>query len=222
MEAKLSVNSKTLCQVVREIKEDISSGTLPSEMHLRRVWAGVFRNPEESLKEECLDLIRRSIDNASSMGLEKILGMTFNSWRIKVPPSNLVDGLFDPETSPLLAFEKGEVVVIPNLIGGIPLCCIAINAMRSIGRDPAGFSIAGYSKNGDTKFEDGGDMGGKVYIPGSEAENVAQNFEGKKALLVDDTENIGVSLRILKIGIASRMKFSKIFKLTDKGLGKVD
>lgn len=211
---RTEISRGSLRDVMGNVACALNGSRLPSEMEVRRIWAGTFRNEDEQARTECLALLRRTLEDLASYEPAVLGSSLSSSWKVELPKTDTIRVLLDGSKSPLSQFSRDEVVVFPNLVCGLPLGGIVMNALKRLGRDPAGYSLVGYSKNGDTRFDDGEPMRGEVYLHDRDAALAKALSAGRTALIVDDSESSdGISKRFIA-GRLSRLGFRRIYKTT--------
>lgn len=178
-----------------EAEARCGNGEPLSESIVRSLWAGSFDNASNRKEGECRALLGRALDNAVKMGGEKALNWyERDAWDFGGRMPGSYRPLYDASQSPLTVFGPGEAVVVVNMVGGFTVAPIVFEALRKLGREPAGVAFVGWSKNGQTRLPSGEEMKESFYIPPADLEYLEANA-GKACLIVDDCSYSGKSLR---------------------------
>lgn len=181
---------------------------------IRRLWAGVFKNDNESQKIRCLRILRRTVLNGLRMGGKKFLDIGISKgWTTYKPEIDVEKILMDPKDSPLCQFKNGKTILIGNMVSGITYTPLVLGAMISLHRRPRSFALFGWSKNGDTAFEDSSTMRG-FWIHPHELNRIKSALaDNLIPVVVDDCEALGVSFNGIKKELKEKIGFPSVYKL---------
>lgn len=180
-----------LQRTMEDAAERCARGELLPERHVRRLWAGSFDNVSEGRKEECELLLGWTFENAVAMGCRSAAEWYERYWGNS---QGTYDHLHDRSRSPLLQFRDGEVVVAVNMVSGITVGPAIFEALRIVGREPAGFVLFSWSVNGETRLPGGGRMRNEFYIT-PRSRRFVEERAGMDFILVDDCVMSGLSFR---------------------------